>query len=259
MAMYGLDVEIISRMKNKSVSKTAAYILRENIYDDYSKETHYYSHYRDCLYKEVILPDNAPREFRFVTTLLHEIDRAEKRYDARTGRAVRLSLPNDKALSDNDRIQLARRYVREAFVSRGMCAIMAIHTGLHTDPSQHNPHAHILLTDRPVDENGFCAKKDRDWNRTSNIHIWRKLWAEMQNELFREKGLELSVSHESLEVQGIDREPTVPLGRAATALERKGILTERGNINREIAARRREQEEERIRQRERHRNRDRSR
>jgi len=94
-----------------------------------------------------------------------------------------------------------------------------------------------------VDANGFCEKKNRDWNQKEYIRRWRKLWAEYQNKLFREKGLELQVSHESLEVQGIDREPTVPLGRAAKALENKGIPTEKGNRNREIEARQREREE----------------
>lgn len=147
----------------------------------------------------------------------------------------------------------------DSFISLGMCAIMAVHAGLNNNPAKSNPHAHALLTDRPVASDGFCVKKNRDWNRVEQLRKWRAAWAEAQNRAFQEKGMEVRVSHESLEVQGIDREPTLPLGRAATALERKGIQTERGNRNREIEAKQREREEERLRRRERHLHRERSR
>ena len=147
----------------------------------------------------------------------------------------------------------------EAFVNQGMCAVMAIHAGENIDPTKNNPHAHVLLTDRPVDSSGFCAKKNRDWNKKQQLQKWRALWAKMQNRVFKEKGMDVRVSHESLEVQGIDRQPTHPLGRAATALERKGIQTEIGNRNRVIEAQQQEREERYQRLRERHRQRGRSR
>lgn len=243
MAIYGFDVKTISRLREESVSKTASYILRTNIFDEYNHETHYYSHVKDLLYSEIFIPKNAPPEFTDIDTLLAEIDRTEKRYDARTGRVVRLSLPNDKEFSDGERIELARHFVKNAFISQGMCAIMAIHAGQNKDPTKNNPHAHIMLTDRPVDADGFCSRKNRDWNRTEQLYRWRKLWADIQNKAFKAKGLELNVCHESLEVQGIDREPTIPLGRAATALERKGIPTEQGNKNREIELRYKQHDE----------------
>ncbi len=121
---------------------------------------------------------------------------------------------------------------------------MALHVGENGNPAWNNPHAHVLLTDRPVDSNGFCSKKNRNWNTVEQLNKWRAAWAETQNRAFKEKGLEMRVSHESLEVQGIDREPTRPLGRAATALDRKGIQTEVGNWNREIEARIKGREED---------------
>lgn len=244
MAIYGFDIRPISRLRGGSTAKTAAYILRANIADPYLGMTHYYASGRDLLYSEILLPDDAPRDFLDLTTLLTAIDRAERRYDARTGRVVRLTLPNDKEFSDAERAKLARDFVKKAFVSQGMCAVMAIHEGRNEDPAKNNPHAHVLLTDRPVDSNGFCSKKNRDWNKVEQLSKWRAAWAEAQNMAFKEKGLEVRVSHESLEVQGIDREPTRPLGRAAAALERKGIQTEVGNRNREIVARLKEKEEE---------------
>ena len=259
MAIYGFDIQPISRLHGGSVSKTAAYILRENIYDSCSGETHYYSYSKDLLHSEVLVPDYAPRDFLILSTLLSAIDRAEKRYDARTGRLVRLTLPNDKEFSDEERFALARTFVKEAFISQGMCAVIAIHAGRNEDPAKCNPHAHVLITDRPVDSNGLCARKNRDWNKKEQLYKWRALWAEVQNRAFKEKGMEIRVSHESLEVQGIDRQPTRPLGRAATALERKGIQTEIGNRNREIEAQQREREEEHQRRLERHRQHGRSR
>lgn len=257
MALFGFDVKTISRLRRESVSKTTAYILRENVYDAYQGKTHYYSHVQDCIHKEILLPDIAPQEFRVLGNLLAEIDKAEKRYDARTGRVIRLTLPNDKEFSDSEQIALAKTFVMENFVSRGMCAIMAVHEGRNSDPAKNNPHVHVILTDRPVDANGFCTKKDRSWNRWELVETCRQRWAELQNTAYREKGMEIQVSHKSLEVQGIAREPTLPLGRAATALERKGIQTERGNRNREILAKQREREEQRILHRKRNRKRSR--
>lgn len=259
MAIYGFDIRPISRLHGDSVAKTAAYILRENVYDSYLGKTHYYAYRKDLLYSEILVPDYAPREFLDLNTLLEEIDQAESRYDARTGRVARLTLPNDKEFSNAERFELARYFVKEAFIGWGMCAVMAVHAGENEDPAKNNPHAHVLLTDRPVDANGFCARKNREWNQKEQLYKWRALWAEVQNRAFQEKGMEVRVSHESLEVQGIDRQPTLPLGRAATALERKGIQTEIGNRNREIEAQQRECEEWRQRLRERHRQRGRSR
>lgn len=261
MAMYGFDMRPISRLDDGSVVCKAAYILRDDIYDQYQDKTHCYKSYKkDLLYSNVLIPDYAPRRLLELNTLLTEIDHAEKRMDARTGRMVRLSLPNDKEFSENDWIELTVRFVKEAFISHGMCAIIAIHEGRNEEnPTKNNPHAHVLLTDRPVNAEGFCRTKNRDWNRVEFLIKCRALWAETQNRAFDERGMEVRVSHESLEVQGIDREPTRPLGREATALERKGIQTEIGNRNREILQKQEEEERERQLRRERHRQHERSR
>lgn len=259
MAIFGLNVKPISRLRGESAAKTAAYILRENVYDPYQKKTHYYSQGKDIIYSKIMIPEEAPRQFSELGTLLKTIEMAEKRYDARVGRVVRLTLPNDAEISDKERIKLAKNFINEAFIDQGMCAILAIHKGENVISSKSNPHAHVMITDRQVNANGFCSKKNRDWNKKDQIYTWRKRWEEVQNNFFLEKGMEVRVSHRSLEVQGIDREPTLPLGREATALERKGIRTERGNINREIEARRKEQEQRRVYQKERKHKRDRTR
>lgn len=259
MAIFGLNVKTISRLRGESAAKTAAYILRENVYDPYQKKTHYYSQLKDLMYSELLKPEEAPRQFHELGTLLKAIEITEKRYDARVGRVVRLTLPNDAEISDEERIKLAKNFINEAFIDQGMCAILAIHKGENVIPSKSNPHAHVMITDRQVNVNGFCSNKKRDWNKKDQIYTWRKRWEEVQNNLFLEKGIEVRVSHRSLEVQGIDREPTRPLGREAAALERKGIRTEQGNINREIEARRKEQERRRAYQKDRKRKRDKTR
>lgn len=136
MSLFGFDMRPISRLQGGSIVKTASYILRENLHDEYQQKTHYYSHIKDLLHSEILLPENAPEEFHDLQTLLAAIDQAEKRYDARTGRSLRLSLPNDVNLSTGDRISLARDYIREVFVAQGVCAILAIHERYRprTDP-----------------------------------------------------------------------------------------------------------------------------
>lgn len=260
MAIYGFNLKTISRLRGESAAKTAAYILRENVFDPYQKRTHYYANGKDILFSEIMIPENAPREFLGLGMLLEAAERAERRYDARVGRVIRLTLPNDVEITNEERIKLARDYVISAFINQNMCAVLAIHEGKNVIPSKNNPHAHVMVMDRPVDKNGFCAKKDRTWNQKAQIYRWRKQWAEAQNEYFKEKGIEVTVSHESLEVQGIDREPTIPLGREATALERKGVRTEVGNRNRAIEAKYKEREaEKQLSIQERRRNRGRSR
>jgi hypothetical protein len=93
-----------------------------------------------------------------------------------------------------------------------------------------------------VGQEGFGAKKNREWDRREYAEIWRKQWARSQNRAYERKGLEVRVSHESYAMQGIDREPTKYLQRWDFELERRGRRTERGDENRTIKARNRERE-----------------
>lgn len=262
MAQYGFNVDTLSRLKGGSAIQTLAYLAREKLFDKFSGKIFDYSGKTDFVHYEVSLPDNAPPGFYDAIFLCNEIEKAEKRYDARIGRTSWLSLPNDKEISPDEWIEMVREFVNEAFVRLGMCAVWAVHYSKHPDdPSKDNPNAHILLTDRPVDCEGFCTKKDRTWNNKKHVRVWRKMWADIQNRVFERKGLEVSVSHDSLEVQGVEREPTIPLGRVAMALERKGVQTEYGIRNCAIEARNSERREhnERILQQKRDKKRNRSR
>ena len=241
LAHYGFNLDTISRLQGNSATQALAYILRGKFYDEYKGKTFDYSHMKDFLHSEVILPENAPPEYLNPVTLCNRMERAEKRYDGRTGRVIWLSLPNELEL--DDWLELVREFAYEAFVCLGMCVIIAIHYDRHpNDPAKDNPNAHFILSDRPLTREGFCIKKDRDWNKKAHIRIWRRQWADIQNKMFERKGRDVRVSHLSLEVQGIDREPTIPLGRTAMALENRGIQTELGNRNRAIIKRNLERE-----------------
>ena len=259
MSHYGFNVATVSRLDGGAAG-ALAYIFRGKFHDGYYDKTYDYTHIDDFLYSEVLVPDYAPPEYRDAVTLWKEMERAEKRYDARIGRSVWLSLPNKLELDDWKK--LVRDFANEAFVSLGMCVVAAIHFERNPDdPEKNNPNAHLFLSDRPLDRDGFCAKKDRDWNKKKHVRVWRKLWADVQNRVLEQKGLE-KVSHESLEVQDKDREPTIPLGRVIMALEKRGIQTVCGDKNREIEIRNREHIERKqrpARERSRDRGRDRSR
>ena len=143
-------------------------------------------------------------------------------------------------------------------MSAGMCADIAVH-----DKSDGNPHAHIMLTMRPLNENGEWGTKSRkeyitdkngeriklkngnfktkkvdtvDWNEQSKAELWRSKWAELANKYLSENEIADRIDHRSFERQGTEQIPTIHLGVAASQMERKGITTERGNINREIKA-----------------------
>lgn len=244
MANYHLEVGVISRGKGRSVVRSASYISGEKLRDDYNNKS--YSHTRcDVLQCKIFLPENAPPEFRDLQNLCNEIDRSERRYDARTAREFRGSLPNELSFSEQSRI--VEEYVTNNFTSHGLCAIAAIHEGKNeADPRRNNPHVHIIVPTRSIEPDGFSEKKNREWDKREYINIWRKDWANVQNRAYERNGMDIRVSHESLEVQGIrDREPTIHLSRIDWQREMHGERTPAGDRKRAI----KERNKERLRQR----------
>jgi len=170
------------------------------------------------------------------------VELSEKFDDSRVAHEVLIALPRELNLSEQ--INLVKDYVRDCFVRLGMCADIAIH-----DKRNGNPHAHILLTTRAVTYGGFTVKI-REWDKHKSLLKWREQWADALNRVFERMGLDDRVSHESYKVQGIDKKPAIHLSKGVLALERRGIQTERGNINREIIREREEMERKRQRSRE---------
>jgi len=204
----------------------------------------------DVLHREILLPDDAPREFFDRLTLWSTAQAAEKRKKPRYAREILVALPRKTSLQTN--IVLVREFVTKTFVDLGMCADFAIHRGDSKDKRRkvcdqtkkrpHNPHAHILLTPRRITPEGFDSVKDRSWNLPSTLVKWREEWANFLNKTLEKKGLDDRVSHKSYKDQGIDREPTKHLGPVYAALERKGIRTKIGDENRAIEARNKQYE-----------------
>ena len=251
VAIYHLHVSIISRKTGRSSVGASAYRAGEKLYNEHDGITHDYSNRsstrasayrsgekinehnftnkRGVIYSEIILPENVPREFADRATLWNAVEKSEKRKDAQTARDIDVALPVE--FSRQEQIQIMREYVQENFVDKGMIADFAIH-----DKNDGNPHAHIMLTTRDVDKNGFKGK-NRDWNKPEYLKSWRENWSDKCNEKLQQKGLNERINHRTLEAQGIDREPTIHIGVQGKALERKGIITEKVRKNREIIER----------------------
>ena len=212
MSNYHFEIIPISRGRGHSVTRLANYVSGQKLHDIYLHET-YYRQRTDIAFMGIFLPARAPSDFDDLQRLCDKIECAEKRYDARTARELIASLPNELALAEN--IRIVETFIRANFLEYGLCAIAAIHKGQNlTDPTRNNPHTHIILPTRTLDENGFHAKKYRELDKQENVKIWRKQWADVQNIAYERNGLPIRVSHESLEVQGKwDRKPKVHLSR----------------------------------------------
>ena len=182
------------------------------------------------------------------------MEQTEKSNNSQLAREIELALPVE--LSREEQTRLVREYCSSQFVSKGMCADFNIH-----DTGSGNPHAHILLTMRPLDEKGAWAAKSKkeyvldesgekirlpsgryktrkvdlmDWNRQENADLWRKAWADMANDFLEQNGSAERIDHRSNAERGIDEIPTVHMGVAACQMEKKGIATEKGELNRNI-------------------------
>jgi ATP-dependent exoDNAse (exonuclease V) alpha subunit len=235
MAMFHCTVKTLGRNKGCAVVHSAAYRHAKIFHDDYYGETYDYTYKRGIMHTEILLPPNAPLEFTDSQTLWNSVEKAERYKSSRLAREVEISLPVE--LSTEEQITLVREYVLDNFVAIGMCADIAIH-----DKGDGNPHTHIMLTTRNVTHDGFCKKKNRDWDKRSYVTLWREQWARIQNREFEKRGLRTRVSHDSYFLQGIDKEPTRHLGRKRNARERQGYSTDIGNDNRAIATRNKERE-----------------
>ena len=254
MAIYHLSIKIISRGKNKSAVAASAYRSGEKIKNEYDGIVHDFTRKGGIAHTEILLPQNAPQKFLDRGILWNSVEKIEKSKNSQLAREIEIALP--KELNRGKQIELVREYVKENFVKVGMCADIALH-----DKNDGNPHAHILLTIRPLnedktwgakskkeyvlDENGEKVKLKNgnyktskintvDWNEQDKAEHWRKAWADITNKYLEENNIQDKVDHRSYERQGIEQIPIIHLGVSASQMEKKGITTDRGNINREI-------------------------
>ena len=168
---------------------------------------------------------NAPPKFKNRSILWNSVEKSETRKNSQTARHIDAVLPVE--ISRSDQIDLVRHFCQQCFISKGMCSDFAIH-----DKGDGNPHVHILLTTRKVNENGF-TKKERAWNEKSLLLEWRKLWADWCNHKLYFVSNE-RIDHRSYKEQGISKIPQKHLGSAACAIEKKGYRTNKGSYNRKV-------------------------
>ena len=256
IAIYHCSIKIVSRGKGKSAVAAAAYRSGEKLTNEWDGLTHDYTKKGGVVHSEILLPAHAPPAFSDRSTLWNSVELSEKSNNAQLAREVEIALPVE--LSREEQARLVREYCSSQFVSKGMIADFNLH-----DTGGGNPHAHILLTMRPLDEKGAWLPKSKkeyvldengekirlpsgryktrkvdlvDWNNRENAEVWRRAWADLANEFLAQNNRPERIDHRSYERQGIDQIPTVHVGVSATQMEKKGIVTERGELNRNIKA-----------------------
>ena len=254
IAIYHCNISIVSRGKGKSAVAAAAYRSGEKLTNEWDGMTHDYTRKGGVVHTEIMLPPHAPPSFSDRSTLWNSVELYEKAGNAQLAREIDAALPIE--LSREEQIRLVREYCSSQFVSRGMCVDYAIH-----DTGKGNPHCHIMLTMRPLDERGAWAaksKKEYDldengerirlpsgrykthkvdltgWNDKGNALLWRKAWADLTNDFLERNGSPQRIDHRSNAERGIGEIPTVHMGVAACQMEKKGIATEKGELNRNI-------------------------
>ena len=237
MAICHISIKIISRGKGKSAVAAAAYRAGMKITNEYDGITHSYTRKAGIVHTEIVLPKNAPDEYLDRRVLWNAVEKAERYKTAQLAREIEIALPIELTQSQN--ISLVREYIRENFVDEGMCADICVH-----DKGDGNPHAHVMLTMRAVDDNGKWMNKSTtiggqkvptvDWNEQHKAERWRKKWAESVNEYLEKYNHEQRIDHRSYKRQGKEQLPTIHLGQEAHQMEKRGIRTERGDRNRKI-------------------------
>lgn len=231
MAIYHSHVKIIGRSPNRSSRSavaSSAYRAGEKIKNEYDGVEHDYTRKQGIVHKEIMTPEDAPEWMKDRGKIWNEVEKIEKRKDSQLAREVEVGLPRELTLEEN--IELVRDYVKECYVDKGMVADVCIH-----DKGDGNPHAHIMLTMRNIEGETF-GKKNRDWNDKELYISTREAWAEKINKRYEQKGINERVDHRSYDEQGVDKIPTVHMGKTATKIERKGGKSRMGDINREIQA-----------------------
>ena len=301
MAIYHLEAKVVSRGAGRSAVAASAYLSCSRLYNDYDGIQHDYTKKQGLVWQQIFLPEYAPQEWQDREKLWNAVEEVETAKDSRLAREFVVALPIE--LNREEQIELLQEFVREQFVADGMCADAAIH-----DTDGHNPHAHILLTVRPLDEQGkwqyktekeyLCMRNGEErgftaaefktaqnegwekqypykvgkkkvymtpsaaeaqglvradkhpkstrygrqnpiserWNSEEQLAAWRAAWADVSNRHLERAGREERIDHRSNAARGLDEIPTIHEGAAAQTLERKGIISDRCELNRQIRA-----------------------
>ena len=250
------QISIVQRSNRQSAVAAAAYQSGEKLFCEYDQQVKHYPEKRGIVHNEILLPANAPPEYADRNTLWNAAEAVEKQWNSQLARRWVLSIPRE--IPPDQYAALVRDFCNQQFVSKGMCVDFAIH-----DKGDGNPHAHVMLTMRAMDEHGKWLPKSRkvydldengeriklpsgrwkshkedtvDWNDRKYCEIWRHEWEIIQNRYLEANNRPERVDLRSYERQGLDIIPTVHEGAAVRQMEKRGIQTNIGNLNREIKA-----------------------
>lgn len=303
MAIYHLEAKVVSRGTGRSAVAASAYLSCSKILNDYDGVQHDYTRKKGLVWQDVFLPEFAPPEWKDRGVLWNAVEENEKTKDSRLAREFVPALPVE--LTPAQWQELLTDFIQSSFVAEGMCADVAIHD---PHPSGHNPHAHIMLTVRPLDEKGkwqyktekeyICVRNGEEkgftaaefkaaqaegwekqysykigkkkvymplseaerlgyvrankypkstkfgrqnpiaqrWNSEEQLVLWRKAWADVTNLHLEQAGRVERIDHRSHAERGLEEQPTIHEGVVARALEKKGIVSDRCELNRQIKA-----------------------
>ncbi|EMK5808452.1 MobA/MobL family protein [Salmonella enterica] len=207
MAIFHLEFKILKRSEGMSSCRKAAYHARCRITDDRTGNTYDFSHRTDLFHHQILAPVSAPAHIiERSTALWNEVERVERQKDGQTARYFDVAIPCE--LSNEDKIKLVAEYCQKNFVDKGMITDIAFH-----DLDSNNPHAHVMLTLKPITADGF-GKKDRSWNDKKNVIKWRESWSVIANRYLAAAG-----SNERIDHRSIDAQHAEALGSAAITLD----------------------------------------
>ena len=249
-------ITIVKRSQGQSAVAGAAYQSGERMFSEYDQKTKFYNKMKELVHAEIMLPSHAPPGYADRATLWNAVEAVENQWNSQLARRIVLAFPVE--VPKEQYLSMLKEFCNEQFVSKGMIADFAIH-----DKGDGNPHAHILLTLRAMDEHGKWLPKARkvydldengeriqlpsgnwrchkentvDWNDQKYAEVWRHSWETITNRYLEAAGRPERVDLRSFERQGIQQIPTVHLGPAAHQMEKRGVETFLGNLNRDIRA-----------------------
>lgn len=248
MAQFSWSMQVIKRSTGRSVVAAAAYRAGEKLHDARADRTHDYSKRSGVEHAEIVAPEGAPEWVHDRETLWNRVEASEKRKDAQLARELRIMIPRE--VPAHERIELVRDYVARTFVARGMVADIAWHNKSASD-GQEQPHAHVLLTMRPLDGDGFGKKSRHDyvhdpegrthpdgkpvlvmtngesWNSPELFERFRENWEASANRALERAGTEARIDRRSLLARGIARMPEPALRMAWYMKDLHGVMKKR--------------------------------
>lgn len=259
MALFHLHVTQVKRSAGQSVVTSAAYRAGEKLYSEYYGEVSDYTHKGGVVCTDILLPPQAPNQYQDRATLWNAVEKAERGKKAQLAYSFDIALQNEFSMQEN--IDLARQFLLDNFVNRGMVADFAVHQPDKENGGISNPHFHVMCPIRPIEPDGRWGNKQRreyvldehgervldeagnyvfnavpttDWGKPETLEAWRQAWADLCNAKFAEKGLDCRIDHRSFARQGVEQIPTQHEGPTVRAMEAKGIRTDKGDLNRFI-------------------------